>query len=216
MRLRYWLAIISLLAVGAGAVTLQPPQISQAAIEYSVIRSPQFLERAWKLPVAATFKRHVDWQSNASLCGPASLANTLRSLGEANRTEEKVLEDTGFCWTGFCIIGLSLDELAELARHKTMRRVTVLRGLTQEEFREHLRHTNDPHRRYIINFTRKMIFGEGVGHHSPVGGYLEKEDLVLVLDVNRKFRPWLVESSRLYSAMNTSDGSKKRGLLLIE
>ncbi len=56
----------------------------------------------------------------------------------------------------------------------------------------------------------------GVGHYSPVGAYLEVEDLVLVLDVNERFKPWLVERSRLYNAMNTFDGDKKRGLLRIE
>jgi len=42
--------------------------------------------------------------------------------------------------------------------------------------------------------------------------------LVLVLDVNRKYGPWLVKSARLYDAMNTLDtgSQKKRGLLLIE
>ena len=39
---------------------------------------------------------------------------------------------------------------------------------------------------------------------------------MFVLDVNRNFQPWLVERARLYEAMNTFDGSKKRGLLLIE
>jgi len=34
------------------------------------------------------------------------------------------------------------------------------------------------------NFNRAQIFGAGVGHHSPIGGYLEAEDLVFVLDVN--------------------------------
>jgi hypothetical protein len=47
-------------------------------------------------------------------------------------------------------------------------------------------------------------------------GYLESEDLVFVLDVNRDYQPWLVERSRLFAAMNTFDGEKKRGLLLIE
>ena len=75
---------------------------------------------------------------------------------------------------------------------------------------------NDSSRRYVINFARAPIFGSGVGHHSPIGGYLEAEDLVLVLDVNEKFKPWLVERSRLYDAMNTVDGDKKRGLLRIE
>jgi hypothetical protein len=92
----------------------------------------------------------------------------------------------------------------------------VLRDLSPDEFREHLRHSNDPGRRYVVNFTRKPIFGAGHGHHSPIGGYLEAEDLVFVLDVNEDFKPWLVERSRLYAAMDTLDGAKKRGLILIE
>ena len=41
---------------------------------------------------------------------------------------------------------------------------------------------------------------------------------MLVLDVNQDFHPWLIESDRLYAAVDTVDGSshKKRGLLLIE
>jgi hypothetical protein len=87
---------------------------------------------------------------------------------------------------------------------------------TADQFREELRHANDPERRYIINFDREKIFGAGVGHHSPIGGYLEEEDLVLVLDVNRAFQPWLIERERLFNAMDTLDGEKKRGLLLLE
>jgi hypothetical protein len=45
---------------------------------------------------------------------------------------------------------------------------------------------------------------------------LESEDLVFVLNVNRDFQPWLIERTRLFSAMNTLDGEMKRGLLLIE
>lgn len=56
----------------------------------------------------------------------------------------------------------------------------------------------------------------GVGHFSPIGGYLEAEDLVFVLDVNSDFQPWLVERKRLFDAVNTLDGTKKRGFLLIE
>ncbi|TIP80973.1 MAG: hypothetical protein E5X63_29610, partial [Mesorhizobium sp.] len=65
----------------------------------------------------------------------------------------------------------------------------------------------------IVNFTREKIFGTGAGHHSPIGGYLEAEDLVLVLDVNEAFKPWLIELERLFSAMDTidGDGDKKRG-----
>ena len=126
---------------------------------------------------------------------PAAVANVNRSLGEAPNTEGKVLAGTGRCWTGVCILGLTLDELADVARANTGRKVTVLRDLGEDEFREHLRRSNDPGRRYIVNFSRKRIFGAGVGHHSPIGGYLEPEDLVFVLDVNRDYQPWLVEGT---------------------
>ena len=166
--------------------------------------------------MAATFAAAVTGQSNGSLCGPASLANTFRSLGEEETTEAEVLDGTGMCWTGFCVIGLTLDELAGVAQTKTTRKVSVLRNLTAEEFREHMKRANDPGRRYIINFTREKIFGGGGGHHSPIGGYLEAEDLVFVLDVNDNYKPWLIERERLFAAMDTLDGDKKRGLLLIE
>jgi hypothetical protein len=110
----------------------------------------------------------------------------------------------------------TLDELGELARLKSNRTVTVLRDLSPEQFQQHLRRANETGRRYIINFSRKEIFGAGAGHHSPIGGYLEAEDLVFVLDVNRDYQPWLIERARLFAAMDTWDGKKKRGLLLIE
>jgi hypothetical protein len=156
------------------------------------------------------------WQSNGSRCGPAALANVYRSLGDAASTENKVLGDSGRCWTGVCVLGLTLDELASVARANTARKITVLRDLSEEQFREHLRRSNDPGRRYVVSFSRAVIFGAGVGHHSPFGGYLEAQDLVFVLDVNPNYRPWLVERSRLFSAINTLDRDKKRGLLLIE
>jgi Phytochelatin synthase len=212
--------VIGILAVagllGCGALLVAQSHVSPHAIASSVIRTPQLVERAWDLPVAVKFNRQLTWQSNGSRCGPAALANAYRSLGEAASTEDKVLAGTGRCWTGLCILGLTLDELASVARTNTSRKITVLRDLSEEQFREHLRRSNDPGRRYVVNFSREAIFGGGVGHHSPIGGYLETEDLVFILDVNPTYQPWLVERSRLFSAINTLDGDKKRGLLLIE
>jgi Phytochelatin synthase len=202
--------------LGAAALLIEQSKVPPQAIASSVNRTPEFLERAWPLPAAATFNGQLLWQSNASRCGPAAVANAYRSLGEPTSTEGKVLAGTGRCWTGFCILGLTLDELAEVARANTSRKITVLRDFNEEQFREHLRRSNDPVRRYIVNFSRKQIFGAGVGHHSPIGGYLEAEDLVFILDVNQTYQPWLVERKRLFDAVNTLDGNMKRGLLLIE
>jgi hypothetical protein len=189
----------------------------------SIANAPEFkdaalLDRAWAMPVAATYGRRVDFQSNGSVCGPTSLANAMRSLGDAAATKDSVLAGTGKCSTGICFMGLTLDELAEIARAKTGRKVTVLRDLTLDELRDHMKRANDPARRYTINFHRGLLFGKGVGHHSPIAAYLEDRDLVLVLDVNSDFGPWLVSTKRLFDAMDTVDSSsgKKRGLLLVE
>jgi hypothetical protein len=176
------------------------------------------LARAFALPVAAAYGRDIVFQSNGSVCGPTSLANVFRSLHAGPESVDGVLDGTGKCWSGVCMGGLTLDELADVARHASKRTVTVLRDLTLDAFRGHLARVNDPSRRYVLNFDRGPLFGTSGGHHSPLGAYLADKDLVLVLDVNRKYRPWLVETTRLFAAMNTVDGSsgKKRGLLLIE
>jgi hypothetical protein len=208
------LALVGL--IGVGTFVVGPSKVGPDQIRTSVTRTDTAIEAAWRLPAAATLKEHFIWQSNGSLCGPASVANALKSLGEATASESDILSGTGRCWTGICILGLTLDELADVARAKTRRQVTVLRDLTPDQFQDHLRRSNDTARRYIINFDRREIFGAGAGHHSPIGGYLEADDLVFVLDVNRDFQPWLVERSRLFTAMDTWDGKQKRGLLMIE
>lgn len=209
--------LVLLIGLGLGAGTaLQPAKVTPAEIRSSVTRTPELMERAWALPAAAAFGRKLDSQTNSSSCGPASLANVFRSLGEPAATERTVLASTRKCMTGICIMGLTLDEVAEVARAHTQRTVTVLRDLTPETFREHLLKSNDGSRRYVVNFARKSIFGGGPGHHSPIGGYLEDKDLVFVLDVNAEYGPWLVERQRLFAAIDSIDGEKKRGLLLIE
>jgi hypothetical protein len=177
------------------------------------------LARAWSLPVAARFGRRVEPQQNVSVCGLASAANVFRSLGTGPTTASSVAEGTGKCRIlGYCWKGLTLDELAEVIRSKTGRKVTVLRDLTLAQFREEIAKANDADRRYIVNFHRGLLFGQGGGHHSPIGGYLADRDLVFVLDVNARYGPWLVPVERLYTAVDTVDteSRQKRGLLLIE
>jgi hypothetical protein len=216
--------VLALVLVGVAAalfvrVKWFPPRFDvtsiAAAPEY---RDPALLARAWDMPVARMYAHRVDFQTNGSVCGPTSLANVFRSLGDGPTTSDGVLEGTGKCWSGMCWMGLSLDDLASVTRTKTKRTVTVLRGLSLPEFRAHLARVNDPTRRYVANFQRGLLFGKGVGHHSPLAAYLADRDLVLVLDVNPSFGPWLVSAERLFRAMDRPDSStgKKRGLLLIE
>jgi hypothetical protein len=219
------LGLVALLI--GGAVTIVPPLLWGDHVDYSHVASikdareyqdPVLLEKAWALPVATLYHSDIAFQPNASFCGPTSFVNVLRSLHRP-ADEATILQGTGISTVmGFLPGGVTLDQMAEIAKQKVGSKVSVLRGLDLASFREHLRHANDVSRRYVINFTRGPLFGTGGGHHSPIAGYLVDEDLVLVLDVNKKYGPWLVKSERLYDAMNTVDtvAQKKRGLLLIE
>lgn len=203
-------AFVAGLRLGYLGPSAIPPQVLDAAVQ----RDGPVLQRALALPSARGYG-HLFSQSNGSLCGPASLVNVERSLGHEVEDEHALLSGSGVCRLDVCLPGVTLDELAALARTQTRRDVSVLRDLTPQQFRDHLKQSNDAARRYVINFSRKPIFGQGGGHHSPIGGYLEDDDLVLVLDVNGHYGPWLVSTDKLYAAMDTLDGDRKRGLLRI-
>jgi hypothetical protein len=222
------LALAVVAGVMGGAVAIVPPLLFADGVDYSAVQSiktmeayqdPAMMERAWALPVAAVYKKDgVDWQHNGSFCGPTSVVNVARSLGQST-DQRTVLDGTELHTTlGMLWGGATLDELAAVARKKTGKQVTVLRDLSLAEFRAEVAKANDPARRYIVNFHRGPLFGQGGGHHSPIGGYLADQDLVLVVDVNAKYKPWLVPTERLFAAVNTVDKSsgKKRGLLRIE
>jgi hypothetical protein len=214
---------IALVLIGVPASCVARAAFFPPTFDVPSIRSqkeyqdPELLARAWALPAAQSVKPRLVYQSNGSICGPTSLLNVFRSFGEEVDVKG-ILKDTGKCWTGICFGGLTLDELAKVAERHGTHKVTVLRDLDYDGFLAELRRSNDPSRRYVVNFQRGLLFAKGTGHHSPIGGYLERENLVFVLDVNEDFRPWLVKDRRLFDAMNSVDSSsgKKRGLLLIE
>jgi hypothetical protein len=220
-------ALALLVALAAGALVVLPPILFGDGVDYSQVKSiatapeyqdPALLERAWQLPVAASEKAGMDYQHNGSFCGPTSAVVVASSLG-TQVDQGHILDGTAVHATlGMVFGGVTLDELAEVLRTRLGKKVTVLRDLDLAQFRAELAHANDPDRRYVVNFHRGPLFGKGVGHHSPIGGYLADQDLVLVLDVNEKYKPWLVKSERLWNAVNTVDKQtkKRRGLLLIQ
>jgi hypothetical protein len=228
-RRRRFLIVASLTVSLLGAtVMIVPPLLWGDGIDYSHVaaiqtttrefQDPSSLAKAWALPVAQRYRAGLHYQSNGSFCGPASVANVMRSLGHEG-DQKTVLNGTGMStFLGVLPGGMTLDQLADVAQKKLSAKVTILRDLDLEAFRAHLRGTNDPSRRYIMNFNRGPLFGKSMGHHSPIAGYLADEDLVLVLDVNEKYGPWLARSERLLEAIDTVDRAthKKRGLLLME
>ena len=215
--------VLTLLLLGTAffiRIAFFPPHFDVTSIAQArEYQDPALLARAWALPVAASYHHRLDSQPNGSICGPTSAANVLRSLDEQATTPAAVLDGSGKCsFFDICLGGLTLDELATVMRRRTTHHISVLRNLSIAAFRQHMARSNDPSRRYTVNFHRGLLFGQGVGHHSPIGGYLEDRDLVFVLDVNAKFGPWLVSTERLFRAVDSEDSSShmKRGLLLIE
>lgn len=213
-------------AVAFGAWRIVSPLVdgddyaAVASIEQvATYQDPALLRRAWRLPVAARYAAgRYEFQANASFCGPTSVANLLRSIGR-DATQRQVVDGTAYePWFGVLPGGLTLDQLADLLRQRSGRPVQVVRDVDLAQFRAHLRRANDPRRRYLVNFHRGPLFGRGHGHFSPVLGYLEAEDLVLVGDVNAEYRPFLVASERLWRGTDTVDAATglERGLLWIE
>lgn len=220
--------LLGLLAVAAALVCVPVVFIARAMLfppTYDVVsiatlpsyQDAKLLERAWALPAAAAMKDHLLYQPNGSFCGPTSVADVERSLRRYDATPKEMLAGSGLCPLGFCMGGIELDHAASLARAQG-HEAKAVRDLSLEQFRAEMKHTNDANRRYIINFNRGLLFGKGVGHFSPIGGYLEAEDLVFVLDVNEHYHPWLVPTERLWKAMDSIDSSsgKKRGLVIYE
>jgi hypothetical protein len=183
------------------------------------IEDEELLAVASELPVASTYRRRgLSWQNARSLCGPTSAVNVLRSLGEPVEPRT-LLERTGLSSLfGVRLGGMTLDQVAEVVRKRSSRRATVLRDLSLDDFRQHLHQTNDPARRYIVNFNRRPIFAWGGGHHSPLVGYLADEDIALIYDTNRRVGPWLVGAASLHGVVATVDpvSRRSRGLLLVE
>jgi hypothetical protein len=231
MAMKRWHRV--LLAVGlvvlllGGAVVVLPPLLLGDGHDYSHVVSikttpeyqdPALLAKAWALPVAASYHADLEFQGNGSFCGPTSVVDVMHSLHQGG-DQKTVLDGTGIStFLGILPGGITIDQEATIVKARLGREVTILRDLDLATFRDHMRRSNDPAHRYIVNFYRGPLFGKGGGHHSPIGGYLENEDLVFVLDVNQKYGPWLVKTERLFEAASTMDrmSGKRRGLLLIE
>jgi hypothetical protein len=188
----------------------------------SIANKPYFqdsalLAKAWALPVAAHYEKDFQYQMNGAFCGPATAVNLFRSLDVDRFDQENIFENTDVWYWKARVLGITLEEMAALVAENSDYEVRPLRDLSLEDFRQHLRHANDPTHRYLINFNRAPLFGVDIGHHSPIGGYLAEQDLVFVLDVLDEYEPFLVPAERLYEAMNTVDSEtgKNRGLIVV-
>jgi hypothetical protein len=108
--------------------------------------------------------------------------------------------------------GLTLDDFACEARCNGAK-VSVTRILNPEDdadvakFREDVKEVcKSSEKKLVISYNRSTLLQTGTGHFSPIGGYHEKSDHVLILDVARfKYPPHWVPLPLLVKSMSTID-----------
>jgi hypothetical protein len=219
-----YLLIICLLLTLPGCGSDNPDSAVHSIKNEQSYQDAELLARAWRLPVAATYKDNFVYQENGAFCGPASAANTLNSLGVQGLSQSDVVENSSIYYIKARFFGLTLDEMLNIFKDNLQKTghsdwtVAEYRDLTIDEFRNHMRQSNLSDFRYVINFNRYPLFGVDIGHHSPIGGYIEGSDSVFVLDVLEDYKPFLVSVKKLFEAMNTIDNEtgEKRGLIQLQ
>lgn len=168
-------------------------------------------------------------QAEPAFCGLASLVMVLNALGH----------DPGRQWKGVwrwyaeemldCCVpldaikrtGMNLNQLQCLALCNGAQ-VTLTRAsdTALDDLRDLIKSVSVGTTKHIIvSYTRKLLGQTGDGHFSPIGGYDEVEDLVLIMDVARfKYPPHWVPLKLLFEAMHAidADSQLERGYLLVE
>jgi hypothetical protein len=214
------LAVLALGGAGAAAIYRFSQQLEPQPALYApgVVTDPQALDRALSSPVARSYLGGFDTQETWSSCGPSSAVNVLQSLGRSVSGEGALFDGEPLAELRMRLTGMNLDEVADLLRDQGVGEVTILRDLGFEQFLEHLKRSNDPDNRYVVNFDRKPIFGVSIPHFSPIGGFDPQSGLVTLLDVTPGYGPSLVPARLLYEGVQTRDYAtgRWRGLIRVE
>lgn len=100
--------------------------------------------------------------------------------------------------------------------------------LTYSQFLVLLQHSNNVNKRVLCNFLRAPLFNPRPGHvgqrsvalmgghWSPIASFEPHSHHVMVLDVNNNYGSFIVHAYLLYKACFTKDGSKFRGLIILD
>jgi len=215
-------ALALLLVVGAvgsfGAyVGYRLSQPSPEDVHPQVQVAGSALQQALASAPAQRYLSDFHYQDTGSTCGPASLRNVLVSLGADIDSERVLFGNDRLAWWRTLGMGMTLDELADLARANTSHVVEALRPQRLGAFRAILVGANAPGTRLIVNFDRAAAFGVSVGHFSPVGGYDPDTGLVTLLDVTERYGFSLVPDRLLFQGTRMEDpmSGQARGVLRI-
>ncbi|KAI8896850.1 Phytochelatin synthase-domain-containing protein [Globomyces pollinis-pini] len=160
-------------------------------------------------------------QSEPAYCGLATLCMSLNALqvdplrkwkGGWRWYDETMLD----CCRSLEHIkekGVTMGELNCLARCNGLR--TEMRRADQTTKESFLKALKESVRSsdvvMIVSFSRKTLGQTGDGHFSPIGGYNEAEDMVLILDVARfKYSTYWITFDLLWESLHPHDSATKK------
>lgn len=152
-----------------------------------------------------------------SFCGPASLATVLRAKGVSSADQTSIFPTWAAKLKAF-YTGMTLSELEALARSNGLKTQLVYGDqLTVDTFRDRLKDALAQEDFVLVNYDRRVLKQEGIGHISPVADYDVHEDAFLVLDEASYHYPFTwVPAALLYAAVHTQADDRFRGVLLIK
>lgn len=169
-------------------------------------------------------------QAEPAFCGLATLAMCLNALqidpGRLWKGPWRWFSEELFdCCTSLSVAkekGISLSEFICLARCNGVltEDMRANSDLSLDQFRSIVKHSCATSNEIVVlNYSRKVLGQTGDGHFSPIGGYHEENDMVLLLDVARfKYPPHWVRLPLVYEAMQKIDQSigLPRGLVVLK
>lgn len=184
--------------------------------------------KIWKLPSAQAFleRNALEYQLREGYCCRTTQRCVLKSIPSV-LTHEIPPVSRGPASAEEYSMGLDQCVSGKLTS-------TVVAGEEgYEAFISALKKLNQPDKyRVSVNFLRSAVFGPPSprylpssmllalfgGHHSPVVGYLENEDVVGVFDVNHNYGLLLMSSKQLFEAVDTFDplSGAKRAIIVTE
>ncbi|KAF9191640.1 hypothetical protein BGZ50_009270 [Haplosporangium sp. Z 11] len=150
-------------------------------------------------------------QSEPAFCGPSSLAMVLNSLEVDPQRQWK----GAWRWYSDELLqccapveqvkakGITFNQFACLSKCNCDVQVRRANQVSLEQFKQDLEMVcsrDDIH--MVVSFSRKSLGQTGDGHFSPIGGYVPKAGMVLVLDTARfKYPSYFVSVERLWKSL---------------
>lgn len=220
MTRRVLLAVVGIIAAGAGTVTLwiASPTRTDLAL-------PEPLE-AWQGGAPPSDPHGQDFpalvkafrpQVYRSFCGPATIETVLRAYGRSEVDQTSIFPSFASKVDTF-YTGMSLAELASLAQSAGLRaEIAYADAFNLEWFRAQLKSNLERAGDFVIvNYDRRVLNQSGGGHISAVAAYDEARDAFLILDEAAYRYPFTwVPAPLLYQAVHTRAGQRFRGVLFI-